>query len=685
MDMGNQLTHEGPFEMCFLLARVWVPLVFGITVLFGAVGQDLFSNGHVLLADGPQADARPPWEGTYKIRPDEQDRLTDADVVGPDGIVYPDWTYAGVPGGIPDIEIRAKIEDYGGQPNDGRDDSHALQQAVNVVGSQGGGAVLLGEGSYDLAFPVTVRHDGVVIRGSGSNRTKILFRYAIPRSGVAFFGLNSGQTIGAATRVELHAHPKNLMAIEIRVDGRSVARRDRKAHWGNSFAVSTSGGALIRNAGNGKHTITGIAEYRDGVRKETAMELVLDSSASPKPQPRAFAAFGFAGEGLVGPVLGLAADGQRGSRELLLKSTEGLRAGDAIMIEAPKTERWDKLVKNACLWGTYRRYFLRVEDVRGNRVEVNQPLRLTYPVVDRSYVRKLRPIRRCGVEDLYLEQTENLWINSIQFTYGWECWARGVTVKMTGRFPCHATNAKWCEIRDCVFDDAWFKGGGGTAYVGWQHTCDCLMEDVTSYRMRHAPCYQWAASGNVIRKSFFHESDGQWHAGWTNENLFEQCVIDAKRGNGSYGYGFWGSPPEDKAHGPNGPRNVVYNCDVRSPKSGLWMGGMNENWLILHNRFIVERGVGVFAKTASFDHIIRGNAFVLREKNQSALLLATPDCIGVEFVGNWIYGPGAKGVGGAGKPMIERDNKVLSTDEIPPRPQPAIPSIFEWQRESLSR
>ena len=64
------------------------------------------------------------------------------------------------------------------------------------------GAVLLGEGAFDLAFPVTVRHDGVVIRGSGSNKTTISFRYAFPESGVAFFGLQAGQTIGAATHVE---------------------------------------------------------------------------------------------------------------------------------------------------------------------------------------------------------------------------------------------------------------------------------------------------------------------------------------------------------------------------------------------------------------------------------------------------------------------------------------------------
>ena len=124
----------------------------------------------------------------------------------------------------------------------------------------------------------------------------------------------------------------------------------------------------------------------------------------------------------------------------------------------------------------------------------------------------------------------------------------------------------------------------------------------------------------------FHDSDGQWHAGWTNENLFEQCVITSRRGHGSYGFGLWGSPPNDAAHGPNGPRNVVYNCDVKSQKDGLWMGGMNEGWLILHNRFDVKKGAGFVGSFGAFDHQIRGNVFILRdpvERNWSALRPAT--------------------------------------------------------------
>ena len=67
----------------------------GLSLLAAAVG------GRPQAAGG-EAD-RPRWEPVYKIKPGETDRLTAADVVGPDGIVYPDWRYAGLPGGIPSV------------------------------------------------------------------------------------------------------------------------------------------------------------------------------------------------------------------------------------------------------------------------------------------------------------------------------------------------------------------------------------------------------------------------------------------------------------------------------------------------------------------------------------------------------------------------------------------------------
>jgi hypothetical protein len=140
----------------------------------------------------------------------------------------------------------------------------------------------------------------------------------------------------------------------------------------------------------------------------------------------------------------------------------------------------------------------------------------------------------------------------------------------------------------------------------------------------------------------------------------------------------WASPPEDTAHGPNGPRNVVYNCDVSSPRTGLWMGGMNENWLILHNRFVVANGSGVFAKTSSFDHIIKANVFVLKDGKSPMVSLATPDCIGTEIIGNRLYGGSAKFVSGKVKPVLAKSNEALPVGPAP-RPAPKVPSIYEWQ------
>jgi hypothetical protein len=120
------------------------------------------------------------------------------------------------------------------------------------------------------------------------------------------------------------------------------------------------------------------------------------------------------------------------------------------------------------------------------------------------------------------------------------------------------------------------------------------------------------------------------------------------------------------------------------------MGGMNENWLILHNRFIVDKGPGIYAKTCSFDHIIRGNVFVLRRADQPAIMLATDDCTGIEVIENRVFGKGAGMIAGKATPLIARDNTVtsdvpnLQSDSGFPRPKPKTRSIFLWQREALS-
>lgn len=638
-----------------------------------------------LAAEGDPQSVRTPWAAQYKIKPAETERLTEADVVGPDGIVYPNWRRCGVQGGIPLLAAKTTVDAFGGRANDGADDSTALDRACEAAAAGGGGAVLLEEGTYHLDWPVTVRHDGVVIRGRGADKTKLIFRYALPSGGVAFYGLKSGDRVGRNTQITLHARPTGLATMSIQVEDRVIHQWKRSTHSGNTFATGVSAREIVGRLADGPHTLRGVAQYQDGASQTTEISIVLDAKFNDTRRvPDWRAAIVFAGRGLDGPPIELTGDGRRGSRTLPLRTTAGLNAGDCMFIEAPATPQWKQLTKNACPWGRYREYVLQIEKIDGNTITASQPLRIEFPAADGALVRRVVPIRHCGVEDLTLEQSENLWISGVLFSHGWNCWTRGVTIKKCGRFPVYGSQAKWCEIRECVFDDAWFKGGGGTAYAGWDNCWDCLMEGVETFKLRHGPLFQWAASGNVIRKSVFHESDAQWHSGWTHENLIEQCVVESATGHGGYGYGMWASPPEDSAHGPNGPRNVVYNCDVRSPKTGLWMGGMNENWLILYNRFRVEKGSGVMAKTASFDHIVRGNVFLLKDPQAAMVHLATPDCTGIEILDNQLYGGNGKLVTGTAPPAVLDGNRALPYNDAP-RPQPTVPSIYQWQLRRVSK
>ncbi len=620
----------------------------------------------------------PPWKGQYKIRPEEKERLTPADVIGPDGIVYPNWTKVGVQGGIPEVEVVYRIEEFGAEANDDEDDSSALDKACIAAGEKGGGAVLLGQGTYYLDRPVTVRHNNVVIRGAGQDKTRIVFRYAIPETGVAFYHPQEGKTIGKSSRIILHCRPNGLRKMTIMLGDVVLRTWQRGKHSGNTFECSTTGSAASAKLRDGSYTLTGIAGYRGGKKVKTQIQVELKAAHDELQKvPSTRAAITFNGEGWASPRIKLTADGKRGDQRLQAESTEVFAVGDCILIDGPPTPRWKKLTKNACSWGSYRRYEVIVEKVEGRTLTINQPLRLEFPIIDGSYVQKVIPIEKSGIEDLTLEQTQNLWITGVMFSHAMNCWAKNITVKKCGRHPVYARFGKWCEIRDCVFDDAWFKGGGGTAYAGWEHSWDCLMEGCETFKLRHAPLFQWSASGCVIRKSVFHESDGQWHSGWTNENLMEQCIITSRRGHGSYGFGLWASPPEDTAHGPNGPRNVVYNCDVSSERDGLWMGGMNEGWIILHNRFVVEKGRGIYARTSSFDHIIKGNVFVLKDNRSPMAYFATPDCIGIELIGNKLFGGGGL-VSGLADPELSGNTKAALTNA--PRPQLAIPSIYEWQK-----
>lgn len=647
-----------------------------------------------------------PWPGTYKLRPKESARLTAADVIGPDGRVYPDWTSAGVPGGIPEVKTVVRLGDLGARPE--TDIAPLLEQAAAKAAELGGGAVEIGEGTFFLDEPVVIFADNVVIRGAGRDKTKLLFRYHIPAGELRFFRIRSGETLGPDSVIEFHVNPRDLVSLELKAGATSLTRRARRDHWGNTFSLRIPVPKAIETVGEGNHTLTAIAEYEDGKRIEKSIDLTLSKTASSRPFPAQLGAINLVGRGPLGEPIPLVADAPRGTKRLQLPENHGLNAGDRISIVAPASERWRKLVGHTSQWGSQAANIAEIAAVDGGTVTLTRPLRSAFPAMDGSTVQPVQLISGSGLENFELEQVvvpnqpppgpknpqtlwypiDDLWTSGVTCSHAWGCWMKGIAVRNTGRNAAYFPMTKHLEIRDCVFDESLFKGGGGTGYIGFERSWDCLMDTVEARGMRHAPNVQWSASGNVIRNGRFIGSDGQWHAGWTSENLFENNEIDARGDGGSYGHGLYASGPSSGIHGPQGPRNVAYNNDVVAKKDCLHMLGGNEAWMIMYNRFTTGDGRAIYAKEKSFDHIIEGNVFILKQGQSPAVLLG-PDSVGVELVNNAFYGVTPPYIGfTAGSGKLMRDEGNTWTEDIPrplpARPEPAVRSIFEWQRANAA-
>lgn len=630
-------------------------------------------------------EPQPPFPSQYKIKPEETERLTPADMVGPDGIVYPNWLEVGIDGGIPYVPDSLEVRDFGAIPNDDLDDSSAIQAALDRAEQQGGGAVKLEPGRYVLNFPLFVHGDGVVLRGAGQDRTVLSFEYFPPDGGVDLFSVReeSDGVAGPDTLFMAWADFDNLETLRWSIGDVELGGRDRIRREGYSHYLSGTGRRFIDAVGPGTHTLVAEATYRDGrVERD---EIVMDFRDGEAPATVSglsqLGAINILGKGLRGEPHLLTEDGLRGAVELTVTdSGNDLAVGTFIDLHAPATERWNTLVRNAAPWGNYRRNIYRIDEVDNERLKINQPLRLDFPTIDGTTVQRLDLVVRSGVEDLKIVQPRKLWTSGINLFYAWECWIDGVVVEKAGRHSYYTGFAKKCEIRNSIFNDVWFKQGGGSGYIGFERAYDCLLESVVTYSMRHAPNLQWASAGNVIRRSHFNDSDGQWHAGWTNENLLEEITISSGWDNGNYGYGLYSSSPEAGFHGPTGPRNVVYNSDITAPFNGIWMGGMNENFILAYNRFINSRGPAVYGKHASFNHIIKGNVFVSMDPYPAVFYFASEDCIGIEITDNRIIGPVSAITGGPARVEILQDNTVEPVGDIS-RPKPEHRSIFEWQRE----
>ena len=112
------------------------------------------------------------------------------DFIGPDGVVYPDFTFAGYHAGkdpIPNVPVVATVRQNTGN------DRQAILDAISYAVSQGGGAVRIPAGSYTISDGIRITNSNIVIRGDGIGSTIINITRAGASSTTAVFRFEGGR------------------------------------------------------------------------------------------------------------------------------------------------------------------------------------------------------------------------------------------------------------------------------------------------------------------------------------------------------------------------------------------------------------------------------------------------------------------------------------------------------------
>ncbi len=637
----------------------------------------------------------------------EPDNLS---IMGPDGILYPDFTRAGVSERRPPTAI-FPVRKYGAIPGSQADAAAGIQAAVDAARKAGGGIVLLEEGEYLLYGKVYVTSDRIVIRGAGCGKTKLISQ--LPPSRLQIMNFAPGDRIGKNTRLELFIPWKECASVTLSIPGKELGRWEipaseeaekfdaREAYLKflnlrkeRGFSVSPfdfSMGKIVLQPDSyvaslpeGKCRMTLEVTGRDGAKRKAEFDFAVTSEHYNTKEHSLFDFMGAEYTAMTSR-MPLAKDVTRGGTKVELASDHRFSdKSEFLILTAPLGTRWDVDAHTPLAWGYMRRAAFRIAGRKGKSVTLASPSRLSFPAEEGAFATVFNPIRFCGVEEVTVEQKGDLQrefqLNAIAFRAAADCEVRKVEIIKAGVWPVQFHNVLNCTFSDSVLRGAHFPTTL-LSYAGFEYGTDCLMERIETFDLRHAPLLNWACSGCVIRDSVFHNSDGQLHSGYCQENLFEQCrIIETTSEFSSYGFGLYSTPFNDGMHGSCGPRNVIYNCDMRSRRSAIYLGGNNFQWRIVGNRFQVDSGPGIIARLNCRDNIVANNVFTLKSAKWPLLFNEYLENGGNVITGNTVIGGNGQAWGGVKADFKAESNRFLPADTEAPETKPSVPSLYLWQK-----
>ncbi len=255
-----------------------------------------------------------------------------------------------------------------------------------------------------------------------------------------------------------------------------------------------------------------------------------------------------------------------GSRTLTLDSTEGIEAGQTVLVcmdNDPDLHytrpEWDTTWSRDCVG-----QLVRIDGVDGQTVRLDVPLRLTYAPELHPRLRPLRPIERAGLEGVHIKRLDHAEGTNVAISEAVNCWVRDCELDYCYCAHVSGSRARFVTVEGCYIHHAWNYGGGGHGYgvnLG-RAVSDWLVTNNVFRHLRHSMLVQVGANGNVFsyNYSFEHQMcDISVHGHYAYMNLFEGNVLQwAVVGD------WWG---------PAGPLNTLFrNRIVAEPPE--WAGAV---------------------------------------------------------------------------------------------------------------
>ncbi|KAG9103705.1 hypothetical protein FRC06_008699 [Ceratobasidium sp. 370] len=513
----------------------------------------------------------------------------------------PDWSKAGFEGGkaLPDdskvaytLSAAELASTYGLRPNDGQDDTAALQNAIKAVNSQTvpNGSyrlIQLPAGTINLSWMIYVDTSYLIIRGAGSDPntgTKIVFR---PDADTKYDTITN-------ERWDL--------------DGMTYS-------WDFVDETANGPGPRVRGTATGGWLWPGRSIFRVGSSK-VAPKYTRQFAEAPRNRKELFmGSVNYHWRSDEGTTKGWMVSQAKDKGGFLGSSIVHVNVTNTTWVtldDLASTDVWiaSPAKKNDFLsWGVVTEdwfvnsYIYQVNaatyliwdwftltqrgsDADGPYFKLDRPLRFdvyrssigdgSVPMEDTETFAKAMPIshvvHHVGIENLYItheidgltpESAQRNYgnlapeqsIHGIVFRFARDCWVRGIRTFMTGSHPIATEAARNIQIQDNYFDGSWNKVG------------------MVTYEVPVSGI--WCAMGNVVILNNI-TNDMNLHGGWENTNLFELNYVSVpyshrsgscsscggESGDQEPGTWFpiwWGAGEKaSKWSGASGPQNVFY-------------------------------------------------------------------------------------------------------------------------------